>query len=170
MYVCVFLQLIISFVFLKTEGKKLNIAEKGRRVLHPAKLVQSQHLQAPPMVELFYTQNWQTGSAGFDTPRSCPPAVRSFLWFFSETRLNKGQDFLERMPTEDIPPIVPGPTSNNWTYTINQPALIEKIFERIIYKISFKIMLISYNIDKNYHHALKIYMQQTIQFKNIFHL
>ena len=28
---------------------------------------------------------------------------------------------LDRPPTEGIPPIVPGPSSDNWTYTFNQP-------------------------------------------------
>ena len=39
---------------------------------------------------------------------------------FSEIRVNTGYDPLEWPPTEDIPPIVPGPSCDNWTFSCNQ--------------------------------------------------
>ena len=55
------------------------------------------------------TGRWEV--PGYIPGRACRPSRSEFSVVFSETRVNTGQDPLERPPTEGIPPIGPGPTS-----------------------------------------------------------
>ena len=48
---------------------------------------------------------------GSNPCRACRPSRLEFSLVFSEIRVNTGEDPLERPPTEDAPPIVPGPPS-----------------------------------------------------------
>ena len=48
---------------------------------------------------------------GSNPGRACRSSRLEFSVVFSETRLNTGEDPLEKPHTEDTPPIGPGPTS-----------------------------------------------------------
>ena len=48
---------------------------------------------------------------GSISDRACRPSRSEIYVLFPETRVNTGYDPLETPPTENTPPIVPGPTS-----------------------------------------------------------
>ena len=50
--------------------------------------------------------------------RACRPSSLEFFMVFSETRINTGEDFLERPPTEGTPFAEPGPISVQLTLTL----------------------------------------------------
>ena len=55
---------------------------------------------------------------GSNRGRTCRPSRSEFSVVFSETRVNTGTGSLRKIPTEGIPPIVPGPTSGQLTFIL----------------------------------------------------
>ena len=71
---------------------------------------------------------WPSGSAlktgrrevpGAIPGRACRPSRSDFLWFFSETRVNTGQDLLERPPQRALPLKAHLPQADNWPQPYN---------------------------------------------------
>ena len=92
---------------------------------------------------------WRSGSAlktgrrqvpGSIPGCACRPSRSKFSVVFFETRVNTGQDPLERLPQRTLPLQGQVPQADNWPYPYNQPTFT------FLFSYDFNVSYVHYNI------------------------